>query len=553
MRINKHDTNGTKPLLGKGELGYDDYTVGGDAGRVYVGTGSVNIPQAKKAEVVAVDGKVDTHVVRVDNPHSVTKIQVGLGSVDNTSDINKPISTAVQTALDTKQAVLVSGTNIKTIEGQSIVGSGNIDLSKSDVGLSNVDNTADATKNVLSATKLTTARTINGVSFDGTANITIADNTKLPIGGKAADADLLDGMQPTTSSAANSIGQRGADAGFAASYYYANGASARFEAASPVNDWKYFRLTSDGIPKWDIATNETNENGALAFRTGEGVNRFLMYPDGRLAASNTMYLQQGVSLKERGTNKEILYHSGELLNIGHEFSDVRINNQKAWHAGNMGSGSGLDADKLDGGQATDFMQVGSSTQDLNSMKTAGTYRVESGHLNMPSGVDFGNILVLRTPGTNTYSQIITDWNSTNIYWRSGSEATGWQPWRRILSDGNALTSAPLGYVSGLGVGGIVVQGSLKTDTVTLNKITGRIIMAATALANNQAVSFLVNNSFATNKDFVGVSAYGTGYNYKVETNWITDGQFQITVTNKSGASLSEALPINFIIAKGAIS
>lgn len=46
-------------------------------------------------------------------------------------------------------------------------------LVKGDVGLGNVDNTADAAKNVLSATKLTTARTINGTSFDGTANITI--------------------------------------------------------------------------------------------------------------------------------------------------------------------------------------------------------------------------------------------------------------------------------------------------------------------------------------------------------------------------------------------
>ena len=46
-----------------------------------------------------------------------------------------------------------------------------LQLSKSDVGLGNVDNTADANKNVLSATKLTTARNIDGVSFDGSANI----------------------------------------------------------------------------------------------------------------------------------------------------------------------------------------------------------------------------------------------------------------------------------------------------------------------------------------------------------------------------------------------
>ncbi|MBO7550640.1 MAG: hypothetical protein J6T62_03840, partial [Fibrobacter sp.] len=44
-------------------------------------------------------------------------------------------------------------------------------LTKSDVGLGNVDNTADSNKNVLSATKLTTARKIDGVSFDGTADI----------------------------------------------------------------------------------------------------------------------------------------------------------------------------------------------------------------------------------------------------------------------------------------------------------------------------------------------------------------------------------------------
>ncbi|MGL5713188.1 MAG: hypothetical protein ACRCX2_09230 [Paraclostridium sp.] len=45
--------------------------------------------------------------------------------------------------------------------------------SKADIGLNLVDNTSDSSKNVLSATKLTTARTIGGVSFDGTANINL--------------------------------------------------------------------------------------------------------------------------------------------------------------------------------------------------------------------------------------------------------------------------------------------------------------------------------------------------------------------------------------------
>ena len=42
------------------------------------------------------------HINNTNNPHDVTKIQVGLSNVDNTSDANKPISTASQTALDLK-------------------------------------------------------------------------------------------------------------------------------------------------------------------------------------------------------------------------------------------------------------------------------------------------------------------------------------------------------------------------------------------------------------------------------------------------------------------
>ena len=45
---------------------------------------------------------VDTHIVNKANPHNVTKEQVGLGNVDNTSDLSKPISTATQLALDSK-------------------------------------------------------------------------------------------------------------------------------------------------------------------------------------------------------------------------------------------------------------------------------------------------------------------------------------------------------------------------------------------------------------------------------------------------------------------
>jgi hypothetical protein len=63
----------------------------------------------------------------------------------------------------------------RTIGGVSFNGSANINLP----GVNAAGNQS-TTGNATTATRLQTARTINGVSFDGTANITVADSTKAP-------------------------------------------------------------------------------------------------------------------------------------------------------------------------------------------------------------------------------------------------------------------------------------------------------------------------------------------------------------------------------------
>ena len=70
----------------------------------------------------------------------LTKTDVGLANVDNTSDLNKPVSTATNTALGLK-ANLASPTFTGTVSG----------ITKAMVGLSNVDNTADSAKPVSTA------------------------------------------------------------------------------------------------------------------------------------------------------------------------------------------------------------------------------------------------------------------------------------------------------------------------------------------------------------------------------------------------------------------
>lgn len=61
------------------------------------------------------------HTSLTGNPHQVTKSQVGLGNVDNTSDLNKPISTATQAALDEITAQIGDiASMVDTINGEVI-------------------------------------------------------------------------------------------------------------------------------------------------------------------------------------------------------------------------------------------------------------------------------------------------------------------------------------------------------------------------------------------------------------------------------------------------
>jgi len=103
----------------------------------------------------------------------LTKTQVGLANVDNTSDVNKPISSATQTALNTKQATLVSGINIKTVNGGSLLGSGDIEITSA-VGWGNITGTLSNQVDLQTIlnSKLTNTTT-SGVAASPTASGTV--------------------------------------------------------------------------------------------------------------------------------------------------------------------------------------------------------------------------------------------------------------------------------------------------------------------------------------------------------------------------------------------
>ena len=120
------------------------------------------------------------------NAARLNYIEDGIATADTTADAayvlpvggipKTDLATGIQTSLGLADTALQSAP-VTTVAGLT----GDISLTKNDIGLNLVDNTADLVKSVASASRLTTARTINGVSFDGSANITVTDPAKEPV------------------------------------------------------------------------------------------------------------------------------------------------------------------------------------------------------------------------------------------------------------------------------------------------------------------------------------------------------------------------------------
>ena len=153
---------------------------------------------------------------------TLVKGDVGLGNVDNTADADKPVSTATQTALNAKQDTLVSGTNIKTINSTSILGSGDITISGS-VAWGGITGTLSSQTDLQSAldgkeatiTAGTTAQYYRGdKSFQtldktavGLANVDNTSDANKPI--STATQTALDAKEPTITAGTTSQYYRG--------------------------------------------------------------------------------------------------------------------------------------------------------------------------------------------------------------------------------------------------------------------------------------------------------------------------------------------------------
>lgn len=133
-------TTALNDLAFKGGSGGDVASVNGQTGVVVLDYSDVGADQTGAADTVQTN--LANHTSNTSNPHSVTKSQVGLSNVDNTSDVGKPVSTAQAASIAAVQF------DIDTHEANT---SNPHSVTKSQVGLGNADNTSDASKPVSTA------------------------------------------------------------------------------------------------------------------------------------------------------------------------------------------------------------------------------------------------------------------------------------------------------------------------------------------------------------------------------------------------------------------
>lgn len=123
------------------------------------------------------------------------------------------------------------------------------------------------------------------------------------------------------------------------------------------------------------------------------------------------------------------------------------------------------------------------------------------------------------------------------------------------SDGSLLLTGAGAIGYGTGAGGTVTQLTSKTTTVLLSEPTGRIIMNNASLASGASVVFQLTNSYIGTNDVlhVVVADAGMAQNYELYCFGLQAGLAILRLKNINVGALGDAVPINFVVIKGAAS
>lgn len=173
IQIKRSEVTATPPSLSAGELAYSEVS-----NTLFIGLGDNSVVSiggvSFTSKLNGIEANANNYSLPTASSSTLGGVKVGQNLTINNGVLSGTPDTIYTHPTTSGNKHIPSGGVTGQIlkwsaDGTTVWGT----LSKSDVGLSSVDNTADSAKNVLSASKLTTAKTIAGVSFNGTANISI--------------------------------------------------------------------------------------------------------------------------------------------------------------------------------------------------------------------------------------------------------------------------------------------------------------------------------------------------------------------------------------------
>ena len=140
--------------------------------------------------------------------------------------------------------------------------------------------------------------------------------------------------------------------------------------------------------------------------------------------------------------------------------ELQYDNQKVWYAGNDGSGSGLNADLLDGRNGAEYAMIGclatdiANNTDLNNIVSAGTYTCQSSGIATTLGntpYTGGNFRLWHIINTGTDGNANSQWsaqmllapNAARLFLRSHSQ-NAFGSWREFAFKDSTVTSVKVG-------------------------------------------------------------------------------------------------------------
>lgn len=183
-----------------------------------------------------------------------------------------------------------------------------------------------------------------------------------------------------------------------------------------------------------------------------------------------------------------------------------------------GSGSGLDADMLDGVHLSGLFRVADFNEDANALSVSGAYKTVASIINTPLNAN-GNQLIHLNWDSNAANQLFLRYNTDAMYFRRKTGGV-WHDWKQFaFTDSNVASATKLantrtiwgqnfngeGNVSGdmTGVGNITFKGDIFMQGYTTSYARGFHVLGATSGTRIATICGIVGNNDSYSRIYFG--------------------------------------------------